>query len=206
MGYGALAGPGMYRQNVFIPPGQVRTGDVPSPWIRNVKLAGGIVGIVAMFGFIGGIIVTAMNDGQPDAQPAAITALSLMGLCYLMLLGSGILNLIWIYQFWSWIPPEQRHTNMWKKYISPGQALGFMFIPYFNIYWMFVIFLGIHDVLDRMRVAYPTQEIPSKTKALVALIVPLLFFPAAPIVHFFFEKHAERIAREMQSRMPATIG
>ncbi|AKV04008.1 hypothetical protein AKJ09_10671 [Labilithrix luteola] len=197
----------MYRENVFVPPGQTRAGTVPSPWIRNVRLGGGVLQVLALVGFVAGLIVSASGDTKAgEMDPAAAVAVGLMGLWYVLLLATSILNLVWIYQFWSWVPPEQRHTKMWKKYISPGQALGFLFIPYFNIYWMFVMFLGIHDVLDRMRVAYPTREVPSKPLALMALIVPFVFFPAAPFVQFFFEKHAERIAHEMQPRMPIGMG
>ena len=90
---------------------------------------------------------------------------------------------------------------MWKKYISPGTAIGFMFIPYFNIYWMFVVHLGIADILERMRVQYPTSKPNPKTLAIMTVVIPLVFFPAGPILQYMFAKHVEEMAREMQARM-----
>ncbi len=95
---------------------------------------------------------------------------------------------------------------MWKKYISPGAAVGFMFVPYFNIYWMFVTYLGMADIFERMAVQYPTSQPSPRTMALVALIVPFVFFPAAPIVQYMFAKHVETIAREMQAKMGRPVG
>jgi hypothetical protein len=122
---------------------------------------------------------------------------------YGVLLAYGITSAIWLYKTWSWIPPEQRHTGMWKKYISPGQAVGFMFIPYFNMYWMFVMYLGIADVFERMRVAYPTQTKSVKDLALWMLIGSMLFFPAGPFLHFMFLKRVDLLAAEMDARMRA---
>jgi hypothetical protein len=90
---------------------------------------------------------------------------------------------------------------MWKKYISPGTAIGFMFIPYFNIYWMFVIYLGIADIMERMRVQFPCSKGPAKTLAILALVIPLVFFPAAPFLQYMFARHVEEMAREMSARM-----
>jgi hypothetical protein len=121
-----------------------------------------------------------------------------LGLWYALLVTYGIINMVWTYKFWSWIPPEQRHTSMWNKYISPGSAVAFMFIPYFNLYWMFVIHLGIAEILDRMRLAYPTTKGSPRNAALVATIGSMLFFPVGPFLHWYFDKQVETLALEMR--------
>ncbi len=196
-------GQGMYRANVFVPPGTT-VGAMPSPVLRKLKLACGIAQLIGLFGGIVAFVAAALmnRDGDVDqGQPLFILGAVLLGGWYLALLAYGILNLVWVYQFWSWIPPEQRHTNHWKKYISPGTALGFMFIPYFNIYWMFIIYLGICDAFDRMRVAYPTDKPTPRNLALAMLIVPLFVFPLGPFLHFAFDKRVEELALEMQTRL-----
>jgi preprotein translocase subunit SecG len=201
----AAPGPAMYRQNVFVPPGTV-SEPLVKPTLRKLKLAAGIGQIVTMVVGIVFFVVGAImsSDGGGDAgQVFMILGAVTFGFWYLLVFAAAIANMIWIYKFWSWIPPEQRHTNMWKKYISPGMAIVCMFIPYFNIYWMFVIYLGIADIMERLRVQYPSSKGPAKNLALVTLIVPIVFFPAGPFLQYMFAKHVEEMAAEMQARMPA---
>ena len=198
----APPGPQMYRQNVFVPPG-VTAGAPVGPTLRKVKLASGIAQIVTMLAGIALLITGSMMGGDGDVF--VIVGLALFGLWYMFLLAYSIANVIWLYKFWSWIPPEQRHTTMWKKYISPGMAIGFMFIPYFNIYWMFVVYLGIADIMERLRVQYPCSKGPAKTLAILALVIPLVFFPAGPFLQYLFAKHVEEMAAEMFARMPGAV-
>jgi hypothetical protein len=189
----------LYRENVFVPHGAMG-GPLVKPTLRTMKLVLGIAQLVFLFSAIGLFIAGAVQ-GEEDAVGFMVAGGIGFGLWYLVLLGAAITNWIWIYQFWSWIPPEHRHTNLWKKYISPGTAVGFMFIPYFNIYWMFVVYLGIANIMERLRVMYPVSRGPAKSTALVTLIVPLFFFPAGPFLQFMFAKHVEEMANEMNARM-----
>ena len=66
---------------------------------------------------------------------------------------------------------------------------------------MFVVYLGIAEVLERMRVQYPSRLGPAKNLALMALIVPIVFFPAAPFLQYMFAKHVETMAAEMHAQM-----
>lgn len=196
----APPGPQMYRQNVFVPHGAT-AGPLVGPTLRKVKLAAGIGQIVTLLAGVGLLVTGGALGGDGDVF--LVAGFAALGLWYMLLFAYSIANVIWLYKFWSWIPPEQRHTSMWKKYISPGVALGFMFIPYFNIYWMFVVYLGIADIMERMRVQYPCSKGPAKTLAIVTLVVPLVFFPAAPFLQYMFAKHVEEMANEMQARMPS---
>lgn len=193
----APGGPGMYRQNVFVPYG-ASAGPLVGPTLRKVKLAIGVAQILAMFAGIV-LLIAGAAMGDETGGVVTLTGAGLLAAWYLLLFGYAITNMIWLYQFWSWIPPEQRHTNMWKKYISPGTAIGFMFIPYFNIYWMFVVYLGIADIMERLRVQSPCSKGPAKTLALLTIVVPLIFFPAAPLLQYLFAKHVEEMAREMSA-------
>lgn len=190
----------LYRVNVFVPP-HARGGDVPSPTTRKIKLACGIAQLVMLLFAVMGIAMAAILGDDDGGQAFAI--MSVLAFCgwYLALIGYQISNVVWVYKFWSWIPPEQRWTNLWKKYTSPGQAAGFMFIPYFNIYWLFVVYLGICDVFERLRVAYPTDKKSPKDFAVAMLIVSFLFFPAAPFMHYVFAKKCEDLAHDIQARM-----
>jgi hypothetical protein len=195
----AAPAPAMYRQNVFVPHGAA-AGPLVGSALRTAKL---VIGIVQLVALIAGVALLVAGSAMRGDEGSAFLALGMgaFGLWYLLLFAYGIVNMVWLYKFWSWIPPEQRHTSMWKKYISPGTAIGFMFIPYFNIYWMFVIYLGLADIMERLRVQYPSSKGPAKTLAIVALVVPMVFFPAGPFLHYLFAKHLEEMANEMQARM-----
>lgn len=52
------------------------------------------------------------------------------------LLISFIFGLIGHYRVWNSIQDGQQRTN-------PGFAVGFLFIPFFNFYWMFVSYVGL---------------------------------------------------------------
>ena len=66
---------------------------------------------------------------------------------------------------------------------------------------MFVIYLGIADIMERMRVQYPCSKGPAKTMAIMSIVIPMVFFPAGPFLQYFFAKHVEDMAREMHARM-----
>ena len=49
---------------------------------------------------------------------------------------------ILIHQWWSAVPVEHRST-------TPGTAVGFLFIPFFDFYWIFRAIPGLVKCLDR---------------------------------------------------------
>ena len=57
------------------------------------------------------------------------------------LFASAILYLMLLYRLWTLIPLADAKT-------SPGQAVGFLFIPLFNLYWFFVAFHGLAKSLN----------------------------------------------------------
>lgn len=189
----------MYRQNIYVPPGVSPPGPLPGSLVSTLYLVTGLVmagGLVVGVGLI--IAGAAMGN---DGEVLAMIGMLFCGLAYMSIFVYAIVNALWIYKMWSWVPPSERHTNMWRKYISPGTALGFMFIPYFNVYWMFVVYLGLGDIFDRMSLSHPTGEPSPKGFAIATLVVSMIFFPAAPFMHWAFAKKCERIANAMNARM-----
>jgi len=49
---------------------------------------------------------------------------------------------ILLYQLWKLIPADIART-------TPGKAIGFCFIPFFNIYWIFVAFKGLGEDMNK---------------------------------------------------------
>jgi len=62
--------------------------------------------------------------------------LTFIGIGVFLLIAGGVIGLILLYRFWSLIQDGQART-------SPAQAVGFLFIPFFNVYWNYVAQVGL---------------------------------------------------------------
>jgi len=62
--------------------------------------------------------------------------LTFIGIGVFLLIAGGVIGLILLYRFWSLIQDGQART-------SPAQAVGFLFIPFFNVYWNYVAHVGL---------------------------------------------------------------
>lgn len=158
--------------------------------VRNLMLLFGI----AMAGCgATGIAMLVLSDGT-DRRPD--TALALIGLAWLAHTLSSILGVFWAYKAWSWIPVEHRYTKSWNGMISPGTAAGFLFIPYFQYYWMFVLPLGMCEAIERLQVSHGRQSPTPRNLAITAAVSQFLFFPA-PFLWFAFARQIERHMHEL---------
>lgn len=87
-------------------------------------------------------------------------------------------------------------TNGWTARTNPGDAVGYSFIPLFNIYWVFVAFWGLADDLGKamdlagIPAARPNSRLAGLAAFLIAgSLVPYLglpFIPAWFVVAPFF--------------------
>lgn len=192
--------PEHYRQNVFVPEGAC-AGPLPAPWLRKARLVCGVARLVTGL-TAGGLWISGV---ALEREPLMIAAVVLAVPSYAAIFAETLLALVWLYRMWAWFPPGERHTKLWNKYISPNMAVALMFVPYFSIYWMFVVYLGMADVFDRLRASYPTSRESPRKLAMVALIGSMVFFPAAPILHYLLDSRIEGLAREIQPRMGRPI-
>lgn len=59
-----------------------------------------------------------------------------------LLVAAKVVFLIWLYGVWAALPRELRST-------SPSAAFGYLFIPFFNLYWIFPAIVGVSKSLQR---------------------------------------------------------
>lgn len=64
---------------------------------------------------------------------------------------TGALSYIYLYRAWRLIQPGNVRT-------TPGKAIGFMFIPGFNLYWIFVAIAGLPKDWNRVLAAHPNLQ------------------------------------------------
>lgn len=87
------------------------------------------------------VVVAVISESPPVFVFPVLAFLVMMGVS----IASWVFQLIMVYKMWSLIPPEIART-------TPGRAAGFMLIPLFNIYWVFVAFHGLaQDMNETLR-------------------------------------------------------
>ncbi|GAB5496494.1 MAG: hypothetical protein Phyf2KO_15740 [Phycisphaerales bacterium] len=68
-----------------------------------------------------------------------VTMIILIGI--FALIAAAVIGYIFLFKCWNQIQDGYQKT-------TPGKAVGFLFIPFFNIYWQFVCLLGLAQNLN----------------------------------------------------------
>lgn len=95
-----------------------------------------------------------------------------LGVLHVLVLGVSAAGLItWAifhYHLWRLLPTQFAET-------TPGKAVGFLFIPFFNFYWVFRSFLGVNRGLNRLAEVHnlpqPRANVGLATAAAVFFVV-----------------------------------
>jgi hypothetical protein len=94
-----------------------------------------------------------------------------------------ILSYVLIYKMWSSIQGG-RFTRT-----SPGKAVGFLFIPFFNLYWLFQVWGGFptdyNQYLDEHSLPLPKLSQGLYIAYPISILLPLVSILLAPLVLIF---------------------
>ncbi len=82
---------------------------------------------------------------------------------------------MWLHRSWSAVPPEHRST-------TPGRAVGFLFIPFFNLYWIFRAIPGLSASIRRATAAVAPQRASSASYGLGIAAAVVALIPYVSIV------------------------
>ncbi len=94
-------------------------------------LASWLAGMIGSFLLLGiGAVVVEALPVEPIPQGIAASVLGFGAVIYAI-----VVWLVFTYRIWSRLPAEHART-------TPGKALGFLFIPFFNLYWLFQAYWG----------------------------------------------------------------
>lgn len=58
-------------------------------------------------------------------------------------IAGGIVAIVWLHQAWSTVPPEYQST-------TPGKAIGLLFVPFFNFYWIFRVYPELSKIFNKI--------------------------------------------------------
>ena len=114
-------------------------------------MLGGFALIIIGFIMAGSMAAAAESSGADPSAGGALAALGLMGIGYLMFLITGILSYIYLYRAWNCLRFGAPRT-------TPGKAIGFLFIPIFSVYWIFVALYGLAQDWTRIMGSHPNLQ------------------------------------------------
>jgi len=111
----------------------------------NMSWIGYAVGI-PLYILSAGVMFSAamlLEQGWDAGTVASLLGISGIGsmIAGIVLLVASVSILILLYQLWKLIPEDIART-------TPGKAVGFLFIPLFNLYWNFVAFKGLGEDMN----------------------------------------------------------
>jgi MFS family permease len=157
------------------------SGGFAAKWVATIAYVGSIVSTI-----VAGALSTHID---PEGGLIFVLAM-LWALTYC------VAALTWIYQSWAFLPHEMRRTASGRP-ITPGGAVGALFIPFYNLYWMFVIAPGLCDAINAAQAQSgrsPSAPRELATIAAVVQVIPYINWLLAPvlwIVYMFKVDHAK---------------
>lgn len=109
-----------------------------------IPIAIGII-MLATFAIVGSS-ASASPNGEPSDGGALALGLVIMGGFFAIPISTtigAIIGYIHLHRAWSILQPVGART-------TPGAAVGFLFIPFFNLYWLFVAYKGLAEDWSRI--------------------------------------------------------
>ncbi len=194
-GFGAQPGVSPYPSPSYAPPpyfgysqppfAQQATGFAAQPggtgapalkWLVSGTFFGGLLLFV-----LAGVMNAAFDRQDPGATIGAI--LSLIGM--LSLGAYFIFALVWLYKSWEMLPAHARMSGNGQM-VSPGQAVGFLFIPFYNLYWYFICSAGMSTAYDRVLQGYGSTKRAPRGLAITAAIFQVIPYVNLALGPFFW--------------------
>jgi hypothetical protein len=149
---------------------------------------------------VGGVVLTAVlaePGGRATDTQAMASMIPLLGVVFILV--ALVAAMVWLYKAWASVPDQMRYTDA-GRWITPGQAVGYNFIPFYNLYWVFVSNLGLCEAINRTLVAQGKQPKAPKGLAIAACVsqlVPYCNLLVGPILWAVYMFMVDGARREM---------
>ena len=108
-------------------------------------------------------------EWEPARAPAKVRSLGTCILLYVVTF--GIYSLFWLYLVHK-ENPRRRDVDP-----TPGKAVGFLFIPFFNLYWLFKVYLSLTDRINLLALHLQGKKQPPVNKTLAIVFLVCMFIP-----------------------------
>ena len=135
-----------------------------------------------------GIFVFILAITNRDTKGFSVSvALTLVGflVLYAVMIFSSVINYVLMYKYWQIVQDGNAST-------TPSRAIGFLFIPFFNYYWVFRYKYGLSKEFNRYIDAHlqsPDPQNPHKAHpklALASIICPFAYYLFASFYSFIY--------------------
>ncbi|MDD3587559.1 MAG: zinc-ribbon domain-containing protein [Thermoguttaceae bacterium] len=158
---------------------QVMSDRIKSTWFLYL-----LFWLITLFGLILVIVAAIVQESDPGLPLSLFVSDEVVAVVSLITAATGFVAfinaLVLLHHFWSIVPRDMAVT-------TPGHAVGFLFFPLFNIYWVFVAYLQLaRHYRDLTRGA--GFESGHETLAIcrnVSLFIPYVSLILGPILNFF---------------------
>lgn len=146
--------------------------------------------------------ITVIYEIIITVNPSSATATALDCIGSVVALAAGVMNYVLLYRFWQ--VNQDGHAST-----TPGRAVGFMFIPIFQLYWIFRAFPGLS--LDQNRyIADHFGNLPEgsmkKANPVIAFgYILFTFIGGLVMAILMFSKAASAMAISMDQLNPDTL-
>lgn len=162
------------------------SGDYPVPLVKkaNFGLYLGLY-LIGMVALVIGFVQNAASAPTAEdvlTNPNAVSesgngGLAMISIGALLLLGSAIVRLTTLYRAWVVLQPATTVT-------TPGKAVGFLFIPFFNLYWIFIAHWKWACEWNRITASYSnTQNAPKAKEGLFLTAIILGLVSNLPLIN-----------------------
>lgn len=132
----------------------------------------GILGIVMVFS-------TAPSAPSEEIGSGGMLGMAFVGIGFILMFCTGILSYIYLYRAWSCLRFGAPRT-------TPGKAIGFLFIPIFSIYWIFVAFYGLSQDWNRVMGSHPNLQGGPRMSEGMFLAYLICILVAGPVALIFW--------------------
>lgn len=150
-----------------------------------------------IFVVVGTIVSGIIQSGGSRDGAAIASVVPLFGVFFLI--GAMIIGTVWVYKAWQSVPDQMRYTDA-GKWVTPGQACGYLYIPFYNLYWTFIANLGLCEAINRTLVSQGKPPKAPKGLAIAASvtqIIPYCNFLVSPILWTVYMFMVDSARREM---------
>lgn len=130
----------------------------------------GVVGVLAA----GGAIKSGSLEGPQIALLLVLMSVGVVGI-----LVAAVLQYVYLARLWSCLRYGNPRT-------TPGKAVGFLFVPFYNMYWIFVAFLGLAQDWNRItREFADLQRAPRMSEGIFLAFCIGFFVPPLAFIMWF---------------------
>jgi hypothetical protein len=98
--------------------------------------------------------------------------ISLIG--FISILIANIYSLVLLYRLWKFTIAESKMNELKPSIETPGKAIGYLFIPFFDLYWIFIAFGKLPKNLNAIANAKGIKEMMSESIGTVLAVLVIL--------------------------------